>query len=64
MFAADRGPSAFVFAIPFAATAITLVLSARALLDFAQRASEDTPALVQRLEQDALPNGKWKFQKL
>ena len=48
MLAVDRSHSAIVFAILFAATAITLFLSARALLDFAR------PALEQRLEQGAL----------
>ncbi len=46
----DPSHSAIVFAILFAATAITLFLSARTLLDFAQPASEAAPALEQRLK--------------
>ena len=54
MIAVDRSRSAIVFAILFAATAITLFLSARALLDFTRPA----PAWEERLERGAPPPAK------
>ena len=58
MIAVDRSHSAIVFAILFAAAAIVLFLTARALLDFARPVSPAMPALEQRLEQGALPGAK------